>query len=689
MKSVILLAVLILILFAGKYLNNSVNNQVDIGSSIDATHNFFSTDAIVPEYVKTVRAPCAEHTPEKNAYFGALHIHTAQSFDAFVFDGRNRPDDAYAYARGEAIKLPPFDSDGEGGRSVTIPRVLDFAAVTDHAENLGEIDLCLDSQSDAYGTFACELIRGEVELPVPELYKPLVKLASLAIYSSSRSESICGESGGSCIERSKTVWQETQQAAERWYDRSENCEFTTFVGYEYSLAEKASNLHRNVIFANGSVPPIPMSAKDAPQPRDLWQWLKKRCIDSASECDVLAIPHNSNWSNGRMFYPEYFGAETIPEQKKIAELRSLLEPLVEIMQVKGDSECRNDLFKVSGAADEFCDFEKLRIPEEDEEDCGDQYGSGGMMLKGCLSRWSYARYGLIEGLAQQKRLGVNPMKFGFIAASDSHNGTGGAVSENDFQGSIGQDYTPQKRLLSDVGFPGKIAKSSPVRYNPGGLAGIWAEENSRESLFAAMKRRETFGTSGPRIETRFFGGWHYPENICEDFDLVKEAYAGGVAMGSDLPVKPANDSAPMFVVNALRDPAENSGMLQRIQIIKGWMAADGTMHQKVHEVAGNGDNGTSVDINSCQRKGEGYAALCAVWKDPEFDPGTNAVYYARVLENPACRWSTYQCNQLPIEERPESCFDSTLPKTIQERAWTSPIWYSTDVTSNRSINEFN
>ncbi len=650
---------------------------VEIASGIESSNAsvYFSSEAIRPEFVDTEREPCSSFETNRNAYFGALHIHTAQSFDAYVFGMRNRPADAYAFARGETIWLPPQDEKGKGTRAVRLSTPLDFAAVTDHAENLGEVLLCMDRESVAYDTLNCKIYRLETPLPVPELLRPIVGLLSLSFHGRERAAGICGEDGTACIEKANTAWEETQVAAEEAYDRSSDCSFTTFVGYEYTLADGASNLHRNVIFANGTVPPSPLSSKNAPRPEDLWSWLQERCIDSDTGCDALAIPHNSNWSNGQMFYPDWFKDRPMEEQVALATLRQKVERLVEVMQVKGDSECRSDLYGVSGAPDEFCNFEKLRLPQERAEDCKEGYGTGGMMLRGCISRWSYARYGLIQGLEEQRKLGVNPFQYGLIAASDTHNATGGAVSEQDYQGQIGQDFSPERRLISNVGVLGKIASSSPVRYNPGGVAGLWAEENTRGSLFAAMHRREAFGTSGPRIVPRFFGGWNYAEDLCQDSAFVEAGYRGGVPMGGTLSAAPSIQHAPVFAVSALRDPSSTGGSLQRIQIIKGWMDDQGVMQQEIYDVAGDQNQGLSVNSKTCEAREPGHASLCTVWRDPTFEPKRSAMYYARVLETPSCRWSTYQCNSLPEDQRPESCSDPTLPKVIQERAWTSPIWY--------------
>ncbi len=637
----------------------------------------FFGEARAPSFPVTRQQPCKNNNPQRNAYFGATHIHTGLSGDANAFGVTRSPDDAYAFARGGAISLPPVDDSGRDTRSQQLSRPLDFAAVTDHAEYLGEVVRCTTPGNSGYASKTCQTFRGEDIGGWPPELAHLAKMFSLIIKGKAepRNPEVCGEDGTKCLAAAVGPWQQTQRAAEDWQDHSSNCEFTTFVAYEYTLAEDSNNLHRNVLFRNAVVPPLPRSARDAPTPQDLWRGLSEECLETDTGCDVLAIPHNSNWSAGEMFYSEYPGAKSLREQAALAQLRQDLEPLVEIMQVKGDSECRNGLYQVLGGADELCDFEKLRPPGEIASDCELGTGKGGMTLNSCISRLSFARYGLIEGLKEQQRLGVNPLKFGIIAATDNHNGTGGAVAENAFMGASGQDATPQARLRGEIKV-GNVATSSPVRTNPGGLTGIWAEENSRDSLFSAMKRRETFGTSGPRIVPRFFGGWDLPENLCGETDFAAIGYERGVPMGADLPARNSNGAGPMFAVSALQDANADAAPLQRIQIIKGWADDEGRMHQDIYDVAGSADNVASVDVASCQRKGEGHAKLCSVWRDPDFEPNRSAVYYARVVENPSCRWSTYQCNALAPSDRPESCSDSSVPKVIQERAWTSPIWYT-------------
>ena len=305
-----------------------------------------------------------------------------------------------------------------------------------------------------------------------------------------------------------------------------------------------------------------------------------------------------------------------------------MEPVVEMSQMKGDSECRNGMWNVLGATDEFCDFEKMRAPET--PDCEDGKGEGALANEGCVSRRDFVRYALVEGLGEADRIGVNPYPFGFIAATDIHDGTPGPTEE--------------WRLDLPMGPP----TPAPGR-NLGGLAGVWAEENSRESLFEAIRRRETYGTSGPRIPVRFFGGFGYDAELCTADDLVAQGYAGGVPMGGELPDLPEEGAAPTFIVHALRDPgteARPGTALQRIQIVKGWMDAEGNIQQRVFDVAG-GSNDAGVDPASCAPRGTGHESLCGVWTDPDFDPEGRAVYYARAIENPSCRQTGWACAEGP------------------------------------------
>ena len=621
---------------------------------------------------------CEGRNPLRDAWFGDLHVHTSLSSDAWMFDLRLMPEDAYRYAFGETILLPPNDRSGRGTRPVRIDRPLDFAAVTDHAEFLGEGLLCQQPDAEGYDSGFCEMFRaGEGRAPrlVMQIFSPITW----------RNDAVCGSDGARCRSAARTNWEKTIAAAEAWNDRTSRCARTTFVAYEYSSMRMGSNLHRNVIFRNEVVPNLPVSYFDADREWKLWELLEKGCTRSGTGCDALAIPHNSNISNGRMFAVDPPGARDTGEQAARAAQRMRMEPIVEVMQHKGDSECRNGIAGVIDSEDELCDFERFEDmaigrfydPGEPFDDCSEGGFADWIPHLGpdCLSRLSYARYALIEGLRQEARIGVNPFKFGIIAATDTHNAMAGGVEERSYPGHLGRgDSTAEMRVSVDREVPGN------VNNNPGGLTGVWAEENDRGALFDAMRRKEVFGTSGPRIKPRFFGGWALGADACDSPDWVEYAYASGVPMGGDLPRRPG-DVAPTFLVAALADAGTRAAPgndLQRIQIIKGWVDDSGVSHQAVHDVAGTPDNGASVDASTCEPRGPGHRQLCTVWTDPDFDPARRAVYYARAVENPSCRYNAWQCLALRGDARPADCDDPSVPRTIQERAWTSPIWYTPD-----------
>lgn len=621
------------------------------------------------------RPACLDYSPSKNAYFGDLHVHTSLSNDGYSFGSRAVPDDAYRYAFAKgSINLATNKNDSVNIRSVSIDRALDFMGVTDHAEFLGEQILCHDADSGLADSEFCSAFKeGEGRNPalLAKIFSPFP----------TRDKELCGEDAERCLTAAKIPWEQTIAAAEKWNDTSSACERTAFIAFEYSSVRLGSNLHRNVIFKNAVVPQRPISYLDAPREWRLWEILDQECLSSGKNCDALAIPHNSNISNGRMFATDYAGAYSKSAQAERAKLRMKIEPVIEIMQHKGDSECRNGLSGVLGGEDELCDFEKFEnlafLTVAGTTDVGDCYAgplADYVPHKGpnCLTRNSYVRNALIEGLREEARIGVNPFKFGITAATDTHNGLGGGVSERDYAGHLGWgDGTPERRIQYKGKIPGNASN------NPGGLMGVWSEQNTRESLFDSIRNKEVFGTSGPRIKPRFFGGWDFPADICNDPKLADRAYASGVAMGGDLPAKAAD--APMFIATALSDPgtaAMPGTPLQRLQIIKGWYDADGNQQQRIYDVVGDANNGASVDLNSCAPQGQGHQQLCTVWRDPEFNADDSAVYYMRAVENPTCRYTTWQCLDLPADNRPAECDNDALPKTIQERAWSSPIWYT-------------
>lgn len=617
------------------------------------------------------REPCLERSPHRRAFFGDLHVHTALSMDAWVRDTRTTPDEAYRFARGESMATGPLDEQGQPTLERRLARPLDFAAVTDHAEYLAEVARCTRPESEVYDHWRCRTFRGEGRFSIPGLSRLANRMVGLS--GLGRPDALCDEGAPLCRAQLADVWQEIRDAAEAHYDRSAACRFTTFVAYEWSYSPRRSKVHRNVVFRSASVPELPFSWIDTPDEEKLWARLERECNTRGVGCEALAIPHNPNLSNGRSFTLP--GAELpAEERRRHAELRARMEPLVEMMQIKGESECRNGFAQVAGDVDEWCDFEKIRTAAEPDDCDADETGGGAMRGNGCVSHRDYARYAVIDGLRLERELGVNPLRMGFIGSTDGHRGAPGDVSERAPIAAAGAGlWTPEARLGPERIFAGAPAS----RRNPGGLVGLWAEENTRDALFDAMQRREAFATSGPRIRPRLHAGWGIAEDACTRPDLEAHADAGGVPMGAVLEAPEGNAASPRFLVSAAADPGtfdEPGGLLERIQIVKGWVGDDGRLHQRVVDVAGPVDTSARVDEESCEPQGSGAQLLCGTWIDPEYEPGEAAVYYARVLENPSCRWHWRDCLALPEDERPAACEDETLRRTIQERAWTSPVW---------------
>ncbi len=639
------------------------------------------------------RAACEDYDALRRPFFGDLHVHTRYSFDSFVSSQRNDPWDAYRYAKGEPITLP--DEDGGQTIEAQIQRPLHFTSVTDHAEFLGPINICTEDPSKlGYWWPHCIMTRsGSFWTQLFAAYW----WANIGVMSeSAEKEHSFACTLSDCKAGAAEFWTNIQRAAEEHYDRSERCTFTTFVGYEYTDAPDGKNLHRNVIFRNERVTEFPISTYDTGSQNvpELWRRLRAECIEAGDGCDVLAIPHNSNLSGGLMF-PD-------PANELEARERAFFEPLFELTQHKAASECRFDRIAGRGlyTEDELCSFEQAKA---------DNLSMLGTVLGKVrterarpvpleeFGRRNMARNVLKDGLALEELQGINPFKFGFIGSTDTHSATPGAAEEDNYVGHLGRRDSGY-RNVQDHFFD-----------NPGGLAVIWAEENSRDSLFEAMRRRESYATSGTRPEVRFFAGWEFPPDLCDEPDLVSRAYAQGVPMGSNMKPIPAHQTAaPTLLVTAMKDPGppgRDGTDLQRIQIIKGWLDKEGATHEEVFDVAGDPNNGASVDPDTCAPLGSGFASLCSVWRDAKFDPDQRAFYYARVIENPTCRWSTLQCRAAGVNPFAENCEQQAAAATsearerggegdiyvrccmdaakepfyspvIQERAWTSPVWYT-------------
>ena len=605
------------------------------------------------------RQPCGAHEPLMQPFFGDLHVHTRYSLDASTQGTRTTPEQAYGFARGEKLGIQPWLDNGKGLRSLQLRRPLDFAMVSDHAELIGEVHMCNSPEVEGYSSWQCQVYRHWPRGAYFLLnYMATMEAAHMGM---------CGADGERCRQASLQPWEAMQRAAQQHYDRSSDCEFTAFVGYEWTgmQAESGGNLHRNVVFRNAEVPALPVSFIDAPAAVKLWQSLDIQCNGADGVCDSLAIPHNSNLSAGYMFSGELESGAAMT--RDYAKLRQRFEPLTEIMQHKGASEC---YYEAGVTTDELCAFEQQPV----DNIIGYKLVGFDVPPK---PDTGFVRAVLLQGMALEQSLGVNPYRFGIIASTDTHLGAPGAAEEARFLGHGGAGVPAQDRV--PPGLPDKL------EYNPGGLAVLWAQENSRDALFDAMRRKEAYGTSGPRIVSRFFGGWGYSQELCFQRDRVARAYAGGVPMGGELPS--GTVGKPTFLVAASQDPgtADQPGTpLQRLQIIKGWITAGGQRREKVIDVAGDAYNGASVDTRSCATRGTGFADLCTVWTDENFKPGEQAYYYSRVVENPTCRWSQRICNARGVDcsigqtigEGLEGCCAAEHQPVIQERAWSSPIWYT-------------
>ncbi len=577
---------------------------------------------------------------DRVALFGDMHIHTMYSHDAFMGTVRTTPDDAYRYARGEAIPHPS----GESIRLSGAP--LDFLAVTDHAEYLGALAALIDPDSPTYGHPLTE-----------DLFSGEGRGARARLGALSRLREL-GRAGDPINgpEVRASAWQRVIDAAERHNDPGR---FTALIGYEYTMGVGGRHVHRNVIFRGSEAPELPFSSLDG-DPEDLWNWL-----DGLREegIEALAMPHNMNQSDGLAFPDRetWKGAEIDAE---FAAKRIRNEPVAEISQQKGTSEVHPSL----SPNDEWADFQIVQyyLDRVNNTDPISVFKGG------------YWRDALLTGLQMEERLGVNPYALGAVGSSDSHVSAGSFEEDNRF---TSRTNTPQARgsaYREEDGGWESFWTPRQATHGTGGLAGVWAAGNTRAAIFDALKRRESFATSGTRIRVRFFGGFGLDEAIAGAADQVAAAYEAGVPMGGDLGA--GNDGAPSFLVWALRDP-ENA-WLQRAQVIKGWLE-DGEAQEQVYDVVCSdglepdpethrcGDNGAQVNLDDCSiSRDRGAVELRTTWTDPDFDPGARSFYYVRVLENPTCRWSTWDALSLGIEPNPD------LHATHQERAWSSPIWYT-------------
>ena len=648
------------------------------------------------------------YSEDKNVYFGDLHVHTKHSFDAYIFGTTATPDDAYEYAKGNAIEHPL-------GYEMQLREPLDFYAVTDHGFLLGSVEGWADPDNGREGTEpfhnlnAPENLTQESIAHRSQLFQNYVR--NIATFSNIWTRTIAYLTGDTArgstiydVDIHRTAWKDVIRSAQRHNDPGN---FTTFVAYEYTASTTRSantegasalgcllsgngcnfegappfenaNLHRNVIYKGNKFTVEPFTRLKSVNPEKLWTWmddLRDRGVDT------IAIPHNSNGSNGQMFEMENW--EGLPISTQYAEFRMRNEPIVEMTQVKGTSETH----PILSPNDEWADFE-IMWQRVGNSSYSRPFGS-------------YVRQAYLDGLGMEEEGRGNPYKFGMVGASDTHTG---AISddESDFHSKIGifdgtavgrgsvpisdadvelltggQDIRQLSfKKIGDRNFNNTIFNT----WGASGLAAVWAEENTRDSIFDAFRRKETYATSGSRIKLRFFGGFDIDESILSKDNLIKEAYKRGVPMGQDLAA--SDGKAPSFLIWAMRD--KNAAPLQRVQIIKGWVEkTTGRPFEEVIDVACSDgllpdpvtkrcpDNDALVDISDCSISSDrGANEIKTVWTDDSFDSSVKSFYYVRVLENPSCRWSTWDAVKNGTKPRED------LQPTIQERAWSSPIWYS-------------
>ena len=600
---------------------------------------------------------------QKRVFFGDTHLHSSYSFDAFLNNNHSAdPDTAYRFAKGQPV-IHPFNR-----TRVQINTPLDFLVVSDHAELLGVmravregkfIETDMGPLGNVQRWYSFRLINDAIDNNTGLAFfrrflpqNPVIKNHTDPVKDQSNDLSDISVFGD-MRPTSRAAWDDIVESADRHNDPGK---FTSFLGWEWSSIPLGANLHRIVITPDGAEKGkqfLPYGSDQSQYPEDLWKWLEETSERTGTR--FIAIPHNSNISKGYMFDDTSLRGE--PINADYAKRRIKWEPIVEVTQIKGDSETRSEL----SPEDEFADFENY--------DHYIQVGRSDYVA----SAADYIRPALKKGIAIQQKIGVNPYKFGLIGSTDAHTGLSTA-EENNFWGKMAADSTPEtkERLGNSLGANGWNMSAS-------GLAAVWAEENTRESLYAAFKRKETYATSGPRIRLQIFGGWKFPDQAVTSPDFAKIASQYGVPMGGDLAVNDEPQRAPVFLMRAVKDPVEAN--LDRLQIVKGWVAVDGVQHEKVYNVAWSGDRvadkdgklpnvGNTVDLVSGRYKNSiGVSEFAAEWIDPDFDAQQPAFYYARVLQIPTPRNGFLDGLALQLEQPPRG------PKTIQERAYSSPIWY--------------
>jgi hypothetical protein len=601
-------------------------------------------ETVVGKMGKAEFSPYAGREYPTQVLWGDTHLHTAVSVDAGTMN-RLGQEDAFRFARGEEVTTTH-------GLRAKLSRPLDWIVVSDHAEMYGLMP---------------RLLKGDPEILSQETGKrwyDSLKGGDRDQIFATAMEIVSTLSGDETpIASDKIVrdaWREYTALADRY---NEPGRFTALIGYEWT-AIGGYNMHRNVIFrgdAGVANRTVPYSQYDSKNPEDLWKALA--AFENETGGEVFSIPHNGNLSNGRMFTVETFDGK--PLTREIAELRARMEPLVETTQIKGDSEAHPFL----SPNDEFADYETW-----DRSNL-----NGTEVKKQEMLRWEYSREALKTGLMLEKSLGINPYKFGQVGSTDSHTSLSTAQENNFFGKHSGVEPEPQRWKHLVIEAPDPKLSIYGWQQAASGYAAVWATANTREAIFDAMERKETYATTGSRITVRFFGGWNFEDKDAQSRLPAGVGYAKGVPMGGDLP-QASDGKSPTFLVGAMKDPL--SGNIDRIQIIKGWQDASGELHEKVYDVVWSGDRkpgadgklpavGNTVDVKSATWSNSiGSPELISVWTDPDFDAKERSFYYARVIEIPTPRWTAYEALRFGVEMSKE------VPMITQERAYTSPIWYT-------------
>ncbi|MEZ5569701.1 MAG: DUF3604 domain-containing protein [Halioglobus sp.] len=645
-------------------LSFSIAGHLRLASQLLISALLFSAPLHAEEAPADYSPPVINDHP-REVFWGDTHLHTNQSPDAFTFGNRGiTPEDAYRFARGETVV-------SQTGVRARLSRPLDFLMVSDHAEFMGIFPKVFNRSADIIDTPLGKRWWGHVEAGRPELV--LLEFGMMSMGAENHNpedllrmddtltpEFLAGLKDVVVPDAVReSVWHQVGAVADAY---NEPGRFTTFIGYEWTSMPEGDNLHRNVLFRDGADRTnriVPFSSMDSGDPEDLWAFLAN--YEASTGGSVLAIPHNGNVSNGLMFAETTLAGE--PLSRDYAERRSRWEPVVEVTQIKGDGETHPFL----SPNDEFADYET--------------WDKSNLSLNKAKEQWQlefeYARSALKNGLALEQQLGANPFEFGMIGSTDSHTSLA-TGDEDNFFGKMSSAEPAPGRGEKDF-FPVETDNSITLQQwetLAAGYAAVWAKENTREALFDALRARETYATTGPRMVVRFFGGWAFVEGDELRANVASHGYRHGVPMGSHLPA--ASGKAPSFLVSALKDP--EGANLDRIQIIKGWVDDKGETHEEVYNVAASDGRsirrnrvkpvGNTVDVaGATYRNSIGDAMLAAVWTDPDFDPQQRAFYYARVLEIPTPRWTTYDA----------AVFGDALPQDVtphgQERAYTSPIWY--------------